>query len=109
MRNIDSLELQPRATLTVRAKLLQDCYMSMCLTAPEVAQYEDGIQTLQNETATRKDTAKEKENEISSEGIPLFDQMLVDFSAAVFHGSTHLNWHKSLHMAESVKWTLRIA
>ena len=56
---------------------MQDCYTSMCLTAPEVAQYEDGIQTLQTEITSRKDTAKEKEDEISSEGIPLFDQLLV--------------------------------
>lgn len=56
---------------------LQDSYMLMCLTAPEVAQYEDGIQTLQTETATRKASAKEKEDEISSQSIPIFDQLLV--------------------------------
>ena len=60
-----------------RGLCMQDCYTSMCLTAPEVAQYEDGIQTLQTEITSRKDTAKEKEDEISSEGIPLFDQLLV--------------------------------
>ena len=51
--------------------------MLMCLTAPEVAQYEDGVQTLQNEIAARKTSAKEKEDEISSHGLPIFQQIAV--------------------------------
>ena len=56
---------------------LQASYTSMCLTAPECGQFEDGIQTLQNEIAARKASAKEKEDEFAVERLPIFDQLAV--------------------------------
>ena len=58
---------------------LQDCYRLMCLTAPEVAQYDDGIQTLQRETAARKAVAREKEEELSEQDLPIFHQIQAIF------------------------------
>lgn len=56
---------------------LQDCYKLMCLVAPEILQYDDGIQTLQQETAARKATAKEKEDLLAEQNLPLFKQIQV--------------------------------
>ncbi len=55
--------------------ILQDCYKLMCIVAPEIAQYSDGIQTLQSETAARKATSKEKEDQLADQKLPLFEQI----------------------------------
>ena len=47
----------------------------MCIVAPEIAQYSDGIQTLQSETAARKATSKEKEEQLAGQNLPLFEQI----------------------------------
>ena len=49
----------------------------MCLVAPEIAQYEEGIQTLQTETAARKETTKEKEADLAQQSLAIFQQLQV--------------------------------
>lgn len=51
----------------------------MCLTAPEIAQYDDGIQTLNSETAARKATARAKEEELLEQDLPIFHQIQAKF------------------------------
>jgi hypothetical protein len=55
--------------------MVQDCYRLMCLIAPEVAQYEEGIQTLQSETAARKASTKQKEVELAQQKLPIFQEI----------------------------------
>jgi hypothetical protein len=56
----------------------------MCLVAPEVAQYEEGIQTLQSETAARKATTKQKETELAQQRLPIFQEIQVTSPPAPF-------------------------
>lgn len=56
---------------------MQDCYKLMCLVAPEVVQYEEGIQTLQTETAARKASTREKEDALEQQNLPIFQQIQV--------------------------------
>ena len=49
----------------------------MCITAPEVAQYESSIATLESETAARKAAAKEKEAELAVSNPAIFQQIQV--------------------------------
>jgi len=56
---------------------VQDCYKLMCLVGPEVAQYEDSIQTLQSETAARKATTSQKEAELARQKLPIFQEIQV--------------------------------
>ncbi len=60
---------------------VQDCYKLMCLVAPEVAQYEDGIQTLQSETAARKAATSQKEAELARQKLPIFQEIQVTLHA----------------------------
>lgn len=62
--------------------VLQDCYKLMCIVAPEIAQYSDGIQTLQSETAARKATSKEKEEQLADQKLPLFEQIQASYHFA---------------------------
>lgn len=49
----------------------------MCLVAPDVAEYEKGIATLQAEIRTRKSSIAAKETALAAANPPLFQQVQV--------------------------------
>ena len=75
----DGLKIISESEAQSRPAVLQDCYKLMCIVAPEIAQYSDGIQTLQSETAARKATSKEKEEQLASQNLPLFEQIQASY------------------------------
>lgn len=60
--------------------MLQDCYRLLCLVAPEVAQYSDGIQLLQDTTSSRKEEARAREEQLAELNLPLFQQIQAELT-----------------------------
>ena len=60
---------------------LQEAYKLMCQVAPDVAEYEKGIATLQAEIRTRKASIVHKEAALTAANPPLFRHLQVRMSA----------------------------
>lgn len=56
---------------------MQESYRLMCLTAPEVAQYDESIQILQTEVEARKAAGRAQEAELEGCNLPIFQQVQV--------------------------------
>lgn len=75
---------------------VQEAYKLMCQVAPDVAEFEKGIATLQAEIRTRKASIAHKEAALAASNPPLFRQVQVGGAEAAWRACGATNPH--LHL-----------